>query len=231
MSQQAGIVKGDALQRLGSLGFIIGAVLLIVFNALFPRAADPSSMQDMVTTLGSKEGLVVLCSFFKAVGLWGIMIGFAGVYRSITASGAAWARLGFYGIIVGTTLGTINFGLLMASANTGAEWLAAAAADKAAAYSTAAAVHTVNMTALTMWILVAWLAFVFLGIGMARSAVYPKWQGWALLILGILTVAIVGIPVFFAGFTATTETLFMILAALSTILALIVGIWVARKAW
>lgn len=231
MSQQAGIVKGDALQRLGSLGFIIGAVLLIVFNALLPRAADPSSMQDMLTTLGSKEGLVKLCSFFLAVGLWGLMIGAAGVYRSIAAGGAAWARLGFYGIIVGTTIATISLGLLMASANTGAEWLAASAADKAGAYSTAAAVHTVNMTGHTMFILVEWLAIFFLGIGMVRSAVYPKWQGWALLILGILTVAIVGIPVFFAGSTATIETLFMILAVLTTILALIVGIWVARKAW
>ncbi len=32
--QQQGIVKGDVLQRLGSLSFIIGSALLIVFSAL-----------------------------------------------------------------------------------------------------------------------------------------------------------------------------------------------------
>ncbi len=228
---QQGIIKGDALQKLASVGFIIGALLLIIFNFLLPRAADPSNTQDMLTTWGNKEGLVQLVGFFMAVGSWGLMLGAAGVYRSITAAGAAWARLGFYGIIVGTAIFTISSGLLAVTASTGADWLAASAADKAAAYSTAAAVGTVGGVAFTMFILVEWLAIVFLGIGMARSAVYPKWQGWAGLVLGAVTVAIVGIPQFFAGQTTMIQTLFAVLATLTISWAGVVGIWVARKAW
>jgi len=231
MSQQQGIVKGDALQRLGSLGFIVGAVLLIVFNFLLPRAADPGNLQDLLTTLGNKVGLTQLAGLFIVVGSWAIMIGAAGIYRSITAAGAAWARLGFYGIIVGTTLNTIAIGLHVAEANVGADWLMATASDKVMAYYTGSAIVTVGKSVVTMYVLVEWMAIFFLGIGMARSAIYPKWQGWVALILGALNVAIVGLPQFFAGMTGTLQILFAVLATLTTIWALIVGIWVARRAW
>ncbi|MBI4267508.1 MAG: hypothetical protein HY662_01840, partial [Chloroflexi bacterium] len=122
-------------------------------------------------------------------------------------------------------------GLFMPTASIAADWLAATGADKAAALSVATALFHVGGVTFTMFILVDWLAIFFLGIGMARSAVYPKWLGWAGLILGILMVAIVGIPQFFAGQTSMTQTLFAVLAGLSTVWALIVGIWVARKAW
>src|SRR3989304_5360976 len=104
MAQQQGVVKGDALQRIASAGFVIGAVLLIVFNFLLPRAADPSNTQDVLTKWGGQKGLTQLCALLLAVGIWGVMMGTAGVYRSITANGAAWARLGFYGITVVTAI-------------------------------------------------------------------------------------------------------------------------------
>ncbi|MBI4268034.1 MAG: hypothetical protein HY662_04535, partial [Chloroflexi bacterium] len=179
MSQQQGIIKGDTLQRLGSLGFIIGAVILIVANVLLQRPGDPGNTQEVLTTWGNKAGLVALVGFLIAVGNWAIMIGTAGIYRSITASGAAWARLGFYGVIVGTAIGTISNGLFMPTASIAADWLAATGADKAAALSVATALFHVGGVTFTMYILVEWLAIFFLGIGMARSAVYPKWLGWA----------------------------------------------------
>lgn len=232
MAQQQNIVKGDALQKLGSLGFIIGGVVLIIFSLLLPRATDPSDTQSVLTAWGNKAGLVTVGAFFIAVGNWLLMIGTAGIYRSIAAGGAAWARLGFYGIIVGTAIGTVSAGLLASGASAGADWLAASAADKTAAFSVAAAVYQVGQTAFTLYILVNWLAIVFLGIGMARSAVYPKWLGWVAIILGILNVVVVGIPQFFAGTqTSTGAVLFAVIATLSAIWAVIIGIWVARRAW
>ena len=44
MSQQQGKAKGDALQRLGNLGFIIGGVSLIIFNALGFWDVTPDSI-------------------------------------------------------------------------------------------------------------------------------------------------------------------------------------------
>ncbi|MBI2855178.1 MAG: hypothetical protein HYX87_09720 [Chloroflexi bacterium] len=230
MAEQ-GIVKGDALQRIGSLGFIVGGVLLIVFSALLPRVSDPTSMQDVLTAWGNNEVLVQLCGLFIAVGNWGLMMGAAAVYRSIAGAGASWARLGFYGIIVGTTLGTVSSGLLGATASAGADWLGTATANKAASLATASAVYSVDMMVFTLYVLVEWLAIVFLGIGIARSAVYPRWQGWAGLVLGVLTVAAVGIPQFFSGITGMVQVLFAVLATLSALWALLVGIRIARRAW
>ena len=229
MSQQQGIVKGDTLQKLGSLGLIIGGLLLIIGYAMLP-VADPGNFQGFMTAWGSKAGTVKFDMFFITLGLWGIMIGTAGVYRSITGRGAAWARLGFYGIIVGTVIGTLSSGgTMMAMVNTMARWISAADAGKDSALTVAAAVTTVCSAVTTMYNLTEWFALVFLGIGMARSQVYPKWMGWAALILGAVSVG-VGIPRFFTGLTNTIQLTFGVVAILTGIWALAVGIWVARKA-
>ena len=232
MAQQQAIVKGDALQKLGSAGLIIGAILLLVFNILLPRASDPSNVQEVLTKWGEQEGLVQMCALLLAVGIWGLMIGIVGVYRSIsTGSGADWVRLGFYGIVVGTTIWTVSFALVMATADTAATWIAAPAAGKAAAYGIAAAVNAVNETMHTMSVTVYWLALVFLGIGMVLSSVYPRWMGWVVLVLGIITMVAGGVIPVFAGPGSATMIIFAILSILTTLWALDLGIWVARKAW
>jgi hypothetical protein len=74
-----------------------------------------------------------------------------------------------------------------------------------------------------------WLAVAFLGTGMARSAVYPRWLGWLGLILGIIGV-LVGIVMAYIG----REAIFMpftVLAFATILWFLVVGIWVARRAW
>lgn len=230
MSQQ-GIVRGDTLQKLASAGFIVGALLLIVFNLLYPRPADPGSTQSVLTAMADQKVFTQLTQLMLALGFWGVMIGSAGVYRSITASGAAWARLGFYGIAVGVAIWSINFGLGTASATAAADWVAASSADKAAAFWVAATVLTVNTGIYTMSILIFWLALTFLGAGMARSTVYPGWLGWVAVVLGIAVVAIVGIPRFLVENTTSSMLIFAGLTLLTTVWFLVVGIWIAWKAW
>jgi hypothetical protein len=231
MAQQQGIVKGDVLQKIGSAGFIIGAILLVIFNLLLPRAADPSSTQEVLRKFGEQEVLTQICALLLAIGAWAVMIGSAGVYRSISTGGAAWARLGFYGIVVGTAMWAVNFALTMATAGAAANWLAAPAAGQATAYSVAASLYAASAAVETMSIIVYWLALVVLGIGMVFSAVYPRWIGWVGIVLGIATVAAVGVVAAFAGPSSTLELTFMVLSLLSMLWALVVGIWVARKAW
>ena len=132
---------------------------------------------------------------------------------------------------MGTVIGTLSGGTMMSMVSTMAYWLGAPAADKASAFTLAAGVGSVCLAVTTMYIIAEWLALVFLGIGMARSQVYPKWLGWAALILGAVNVAVAGIPQFFNGLTGTTQTVFSVVVILSGIWALMVGIWVARKAW
>ena len=232
MVQQQGIVKGDVLQKIGSAGFIIGAILLVIFNVLLPRADDPSITQEVLQKLGGQEVLTEVCALLLAIGAWAVMLGAAGVYRSIsTGAGAAWTRLGFYGIVVGTAMWAVNFALTMATAGAAANWLAAPAAGQVTAYSVAASLYAGSQAVETMSIIVYWLALAFLGIGMAVSTVYPRWLGWIGIVLGIGTMAAVGIVAAFTGLSSTLQLTFMVLSLLSMLWALVTGIWVARKAW
>jgi hypothetical protein len=231
MSQLQVIDKEDTLQKISSTGLIVGAILLLVFNILSPRPDDPTSMQSVLTAMADERGITLLSQLFLAFSIWMVMIGSAGVYRSIIDDGAAWARLGFYGIIVGTVLWGVTFGLGSAMVHTAVDWAAAPAADKPAAYTIAAAVSNATSGIETMSIIMLWLALAFLGFGMARSADYPRWLGWTVVVLGIAMVAAVGIPKFFNGNTSTLLILFGGIAVLTTVLLLVVGFWVARKAW
>ena len=232
MVQQQGIMKGDVLQRIGSIGFIIGAILLIIFNLLVPRPSAPNNVQEYLTKWGEQQVLVEACALLMAVGIWGLMIGIVGIYRSITTGGGAgWVRLGFYGIVVGTTVWTVTFALMMAEASTAASWVMAPAATKAASYDVAVAVAAISQTMHTMSVIVYWFALIFLGIGMILNGVYPKWIGWTAIVLGIATMVIGGVIRVFTGPAASIQMIFAALSVLTTVWALVVGIWVARKAW
>jgi len=225
------IEKEDTFRKISSAGLIIGAVLLIVFNILSPRSGDPSSLQSRLTTMSDERVLTLLSQLLLAIGIWMMMIGVAGVYRSIRDAGAGWARLGFYGIVVGTVLWSVTFGLGSATVHTAVDWAAASAADKPAVFTTAAAVSNATSGVETMSIIMLWMALILLGAGMARSAVYPRWLGWTAVVLGIAMVAAVGIPKFFIGNTGTLLAVFGGLAILTTAWLLVVGIGVAPKAW
>jgi hypothetical protein len=231
MVQQQGIVKGDVLQKIASIGFIVGAILLVIFSVLEPRVSDPSDTSAVLQKFGENETLTEACLLLIAVGLWAVMAGVMGVYRAISARGAAWARLGFYGILIGTAILTISSALGMAEAGAAANWLAAPAPGQTIAYSIAASLHAGCLSVQTMGYIGYWLALAILGIGMVLSAVYPKWLGWVGIILGIGTMAAVGIVMAFAGPGSTTQVVSTVLSLLSCLYALAVGIWVARKAW
>ena len=105
---QQEIAKGDVLQRIAGIAFIVGAVLVGVFSIVLPRAGDPSDLQEVIQAVADNNGGLFEVEFLLlAVGIWALMIGLVGLYRSISTGGAAaWARLGFYGVIVGTALWT-----------------------------------------------------------------------------------------------------------------------------
>jgi hypothetical protein len=230
MMQEQGIIKGDILQRIGSVGLILGAVLMIIAGILYPRISDISSTQVVLQTYADQELLTQICKFLFSIGIWTVLAGAMGIYRSISARGAAWARLGFYGILAGTAMFTIAWALTMAEAGAAANWVAAPDAGKATAYSVAATLHAASMSAETMSGMEYWLAIIFLGIGMVLSAVYPRWIGWIGIVLGIVTV--VGMAIMaLTGISNTIFTGVMVILILTFLWFLVVGIWVARKAW
>jgi hypothetical protein len=226
-----GIVKGDAQQRLGSAGFIVGATLLVIGNLVMPYTTTPTSnIREMLKPLGEQAFRAEIASLLIAAGFWAMMIGATGIYHSFTAGGAAWVRLGFYFLVVGTTLQTVSLSLDVATASAVANWLAASAEGQEAAWSVVVVLNAVGRGVIPMTWIVYWLGFAFLGIAMVRSALYPRWLGWVGLILATPVVA-VGIIQTFTARTTTITLAFVVLALLTNFWALAVGIWVARKAW
>ena len=94
MSQQLNILKGNALQKISSAGFVVGAILMALGGFLMPFAAkSTSNVQEMLTPLGENEFRTEASSLLMLIGIWAIMIGATGVYRSITDGGAAFKNI------------------------------------------------------------------------------------------------------------------------------------------
>jgi hypothetical protein len=231
MTQQQGIVKGDTFQKIGSAGFIIGAVLFGIGGLLMPHAASPTSdLEEMLTPLGEYQYRTIISSLFGMIGFWMMLIGVTGVNRSITGSSSAWARLGFYFTMIGTALWTVCWALDINTASAVANWLSAPIDGKEAAWSVVVSLSAFGRGMVpTTWILY-WLALAFLNIGIIYSSIYPRWLGGTGLFVSIPMIAL-GV---FQSFTARSITLtliFSILMLLTTLWSLAMGVWVARKAW
>jgi hypothetical protein len=230
MTQPHGIMKGDTQQKLGSAGFLIGTLLMVVGSLLLPPSLGVSHWQAMITEVGEQVVLLQACALLITFGYWAVLIGTAGVYRSITAGGAAWARLGFYLHLMGTAMWTTGLSVGDVSyPAAAANWLSASETGKEAAYIALAAIPGITRGLFPMEVIVIWLAFAFLGIGMVRSAIYPRWLGWIGLLLGMAGVPL-GIAQTFAG-RESTLNLFMALNIATILWTFVTGIWVARKAW
>lgn len=124
MSLQADISRNIPFQKLSSAGFTIGAIFTMI-GMLWVASIDLSDplqaqgrLRDQIVTL---QAISLLMTF----GWWAVMIGAAGVHHSITASGAEWARLGFYFLIIGTTLWTLGMSLDVTYSVLIANWMTA----------------------------------------------------------------------------------------------------------
>ena len=227
MSQES--YRGDVLQKIAGLGLIVGGILTLVSNAIFPRADDPSAVVQVLNMYADNETLAQLSFLGITLGVIAVMIGTVGLYRDITTGGAAaWARLGFYGVIVGTTLFAISSAVGLGAVDRAVDWVAAGSGVNNSAYSVAAALVEVSGSMFNMTFLVFWLALVFLAIGMVLSSAFPKWLGWALLVPSV-AVVVIAIIRFFTDPTEATEYIFAVPAGLTSVWAFVMGVWITRR--
>ncbi len=230
MTQQ-GIIKGDVVQKIGSAGFIIGAVLFGISGLLMPHAAGPTSdLQEMLKPLGEHEFITQLSSLLMVIGFWAALIGITGVNRSITTGGAIWAQLGFYFTLTGTVLWTVSLSLDVAAASAIANWLAVPTVSKDAAWMVVTSLSAFGRGMIPMTWIVYWLALTLLNVAMILSDVYPRWLGWAGLIVSIPVIALGAVQIFTAR-SITLTLMFSVLMLLTTLWDLAMGIWIARRVW
>jgi hypothetical protein len=118
----------------------------------------------------------------------------------------------------------------MAVANAVANWLSAPTAGKDAAWTVVASLSALGRGMVPMTWIVYWLALALLTVAMILSNVYPRWLGWAGLIVSILMI-VLGIVQIFNARSITLTLTFSVLMLLTALWNLATGIWVARKAW
>lgn len=230
--QVASIAKGDVLQRMAGISFIVSGILILVLYTMFPRASDPASTKSWLEAWANAGSSFKVIALLSAVGMWALLIGVVGIYRAHNVgAAAAWTRLGFYGVLVGTVLWTLISVNQIGLSSVLADWGKSSEPAKTALYQAAFSHVEMTNTLYSMNTIVYWLALTFVGIGMVLGAVYPKWLSWVLTILGGVTVVAVGIPNTLAGIGSVTNILIAIVASLTFLWALVTGIWLVRKAW
>jgi hypothetical protein len=231
MTQQQKFLSGNDQQKLSSAGFIIGAVLIIIGNVWVTLIGlgDPT---EALSKYSENVQLLQVVALLITLGWWAVMIGVAGVSHSITTSGAAWARLGLYFMIIGTALWTLGMALDISYSNLIANWLATPEADKEFArdlitiYSPTLGI---GRGLFPMNVMSNWLAFGFLSMGMIRSSIFPRWLGWLGFVLGVIGLSL-GATMAFIGREAIWNA-FTILAFATILWLLALGIWMARESW
>jgi hypothetical protein len=218
-----------SLYRVAGVCLVAGAVLTTVFNVLFPRAADPADTVAVLTMMAENEVRQQVSFLGVTAGFWLLTAGIAVIYRSLSAGpGALWARLGFYGLLVGAAVFTVATGLGLVVTRAAVDWVSAGSDPASAQYAIAAALNAADDGVWSLSIIAYWAALGVLGIGILRDGSYPRWSGPAIVVLGFANALLVGVPLAYGVVSQTMFLLFAGLAQLTIIWALATGIWMLR---
>ena len=214
------------LQRLTAIALVVGGVLILTGTVIVPRADDPDAVASVLAAYSSDETAARVATLADAVGVWALVLGFANVHHFIGfGSGAAWGRIGFYGLILGaaglTTAGAVTLGAVEASV----DWTTSPTDTTLGAATSL--VHA-SQSAFTISSLGFWTAVTFVGIAWTQTDVYEKWSSWPLLVLAVaslgLSLARVAVDP-----NASLEATSGILVGLLSMWAIVSGGWLAYK--
>ncbi len=198
------------LRTITRIGFLLGAIVILVGTLALPTL-DLADVQEAQAIYGAQAVQLQLSALLITVGVWSIMAGTSGVPALLPAHGAVWARLGaqFHG--VGVVVWTIGMALDIAYPAAIRAWLVAPPDEQVVAASVVAVLSPVGFGRglFPLNVMINWLAFGFLGMGMVRSGAGARRLGWSGLILGSFGFGL-GILMTFLG----REPLFILFAIL-----------------
>ena len=222
-------LKGDPLQRIAGFSLIVGAVVLLVFSALTRFMGASEDLEEYFGLIADQSTPWAIVHLLVAAGFWAMMIGAAGVHRSIsTGTAAVWARVGFYGVVLGTALWTAQLALSGFGLPAVVEPLeVATGTDRVAVFNVAVASYRMIAGLQSMAIVVYWLGLASLGVGMTIGKVYASWVGWAAIVLGSTTAAVGAI---WAATGLSLWPVYAVLSALTLVWALALGIGITLGA-
>ena len=217
------------LLRIGSVSAIVGAIFLIVFNVLHPRSEAVDDTRAHLQVIAD-SGIYQAVHIGILVGALLALGGLAALYRSIAAEpGAALARLGFAGALVGTATVALDIATDGIALKVVAD--AWASSQDPALFQDVGGLEQVVIGIFSIWVLVLFgVSYSLYGLAVALSDVYPKLLGWAALVVAI-GAALIGLAEAFIGHSSVlTNILFPIASILLTLWVLVMGVLMWRRA-
>ena len=200
--------------RLGAGAAMVGAVIAIVFNLLYPRADDPGDVAEIVG-LSQSDGMWAFTHYALA---WAVALTFIGlivIARSfVREPSTSWARIALIHAIGGALTLFIALVLL------GFAMREAAAMGDGSAQSIGWIAGSVFLASIGLFFGFTPLLY---GIAVLSGDEYPSWLGWTAVLAGALGV-VNGTIVYFDGFsTMTDKVLFPISSILFTVWVAVMG--------
>ena len=216
------------LQRLTAILLVLGGILVLVGTILVPRADDPGAVASVLAAYSGDEGSARVGTLAGSVGIWALVLGFANVHHFIgSGSGAAWGRIGFYGLILGAAGLTAAHAATLGTVEASGDW---AMSPTDSALGAATGLVLASQSAFALSSLAFWTAVTFVGFAWTRSAVYETWSAWPLLAIAVASLgfALVRLAV---DADKILEAGAAILVGLVAVWAIGSGGWLAYKAW
>lgn len=225
MNTNISIINKILQQRISALASIVGAVMIFIGSLLVPKTGDITNIIEMQKAYGANPKLLQLSALFMVFGFWALFLGVIGIQDSINGAGAIWVRIGFYFNFMGTTVWTIGMSLDISYPAAITNWLSAQKLNPDVAYSvvTVLSPYGIGRGLFPIEVIVIWMSYIFIGLGMLKSDLKYKWRGYMGVILGISGL-ILGIIMTFTGRERFTS-FFIVLMSVTLIWFLINGIY------
>lgn len=225
-------MENRAFFRLGAVSLVLGTAFGIVFNLMHPRDVDFDNLAESTLNGAALSSQWTLIHFGLAVAVFLGILGLASFSRSIGGdSGTAFSRLGFVAALVGGMLLLVTIALDGVAVKTFADVFYAGGKGAEAAFLSAQSLLALNNGIFSLGIFAFFgITNVLFGLAVSMGEGYPKWFGWFAVLFGILGV-ITGTLFYYDGsLTSTTLYLFTAASLLSSVWALVAGVFLWRKA-
>lgn len=228
------------LDSVAKWSLIVGPILVVVFNFLSPtngiEPIDPENSDAFIAALGADAGIaqvyfvIVLLGiilYTKAIiGLWRIAPEGSSRYRMTIGLIGSTSALALWAVVLGLSLAETSIAEKLATATAGAQAGVAGAAESAAgATLIAKTLHAGLFGMYQTATYVAYLSLIPLGGGLAISGIVRKEFGWAVSLVGLVTVVLTSI------FPVKTEEGFMIFGVMALIWGIVflaMGLTIAK---
>ena len=196
------------LLRVGSIAFLAGAVIAVVFTLFHASTKEPDNHLLVFTTYANDDSWIAV-HIGQFVGV--IMVfagGYVALYRLIVQSESSMASiLAWFGLVL-TVMTASAFAVLQAVdgiANKLAvdSWVAAPPEEKAITFRVAEGVRFIEQGTNSFFRILQGTVAVIFGVAIVKSRVLSKWIGEAGVVMGAVTIY-AGLEVAYLGFGGLT---------------------------